>query len=45
VARSSGAAGPVHGHAFADVSSDEELLAATVPYLERGLRAGDLLAL
>jgi anti-sigma regulatory factor (Ser/Thr protein kinase) len=35
----------VHGHAFADVSSDEELLAATVPYLERGLRAGDLVAL
>jgi anti-sigma regulatory factor (Ser/Thr protein kinase) len=33
---------PTSGHAFAVVSSDAELLAATLPYLDAGLRAGDV---
>jgi anti-sigma regulatory factor (Ser/Thr protein kinase) len=47
-ARSAGhpstATGPLHGHAFAAVTSDAELLGAAVPYLERGLRDGNVVA-
>src|SRR5689334_25328208 len=32
------------GHAFAVVSTEAELIAAAVPYLEAGLRAGDVVA-
>jgi anti-sigma regulatory factor (Ser/Thr protein kinase) len=38
-------AGSVHGHAFADVASDGELLGAALPYLEDGLREDDVVAL
>ena len=34
-----------HGHAASVVGSDAELLAAALPFLEAGLRAGDLVAL
>lgn len=34
-----------HGHAAAVVSTQEELLAAALPFLDAGLRAGDLVAL
>jgi anti-sigma regulatory factor (Ser/Thr protein kinase) len=38
-------AGPVHGHAYADISSDEEMLGAALPYLESGLQGGDVVVL
>jgi anti-sigma regulatory factor (Ser/Thr protein kinase) len=34
-----------HGHAAALVASDDDVLAVAVPFLEDGLRAGDLVAL
>jgi anti-sigma regulatory factor (Ser/Thr protein kinase) len=34
-----------HGHAAAVVGSDTEILASALPFLEAGLRAGDLVAL
>jgi anti-sigma regulatory factor (Ser/Thr protein kinase) len=34
-----------HGHAAAVVASDTELLATALPFIEAGLRAGDLVAL
>src|SRR4051812_41245054 len=34
-----------HGHAAAVVGSERELLDATLPFLDAGLRAGDLVAL
>src|SRR3954469_19963667 len=42
--RSAGARS-AYGHAFADVASDGEVLGAALPYLEGGLRAGDLVTL
>src|SRR4051794_19772850 len=33
------------GHAFAAVSSEEQLLGAALPFLDEGLRTGDLVAL
>ena len=42
---SSSDAGPLHGHAYAVVASDVELLDVALPYLDRGLRDGDLVAL
>ncbi|MCU1668648.1 MAG: putative anti-sigma regulatory factor, serine/threonine protein kinase [Blastococcus sp.] len=42
-ARSPGSAGP--GHAAAIVGSEAELLAVALPFLDAGLRAGDLVAL
>ena len=42
--RASGAPSP-DGHGAAIVGSQDELLAAAVPFLEAGLRAGDLVAL
>lgn len=45
-ARAAGTSGPVsHGHGAAVVGTQEELLAAALPFLDEGLRAGDLVAL
>ncbi|TKJ27419.1 sensor histidine kinase [Blastococcus sp. CCUG 61487] len=43
--RSHGTVSPVRPHAAAVVGSDEELLAAALPFLEAGLAAGDLTVL
>lgn len=44
--RTSSAQAPAgHGHAASVVGSDEELLATALPFIEAGLRAGDLVAL
>jgi anti-sigma regulatory factor (Ser/Thr protein kinase) len=39
------AGGPVLGHSFAVVGSDAELLDVALPYLDAGLRAGDVVVL
>jgi anti-sigma regulatory factor (Ser/Thr protein kinase) len=44
-APTSSEAGSAHGHAFAEVGSDSELLGAALPFLEGGLRAGDVVVL
>jgi hypothetical protein len=36
---------PVLGHAFAVVRSDADLLDAALPFLDAGLRAGDVVVL
>jgi anti-sigma regulatory factor (Ser/Thr protein kinase) len=43
--RAAGAAAADHRHGAAVVGSDEELLAVALPFLDAGLRAGDLVAL